>query len=203
LFIAGNHSNFAPRLGLAQQVHSLGVVLRAGFGTFYTPVDMNTWCNQRHNPPYVFAETLQSDNYTPGLSGFNFAPPVLGQTVVAFNALDPHSPAQYINEWNFTIQKSLPGHVILEVGYSGARGYHLQRSHLINNAPPGPGPVQPRRPYQASRFFRALLSPATIQRILPLLPMPPAYRRSIFWRIRLIAGTTPVGWMYGENLAAA
>ncbi len=115
---------------------------------FFTPVDMNTWCNQRHNPPYVFSETLQSDNYTPSLSGFDFAPPVLGQTVVSFNALDPHSPAQYINEWNFTIQKSLPGHVILEVGYNGSRGYHLQRSDLINNATPAPGPVQPRRPYQ-------------------------------------------------------
>jgi hypothetical protein len=148
-----NYSNFAPRIGIAQQIRRLGLVVRAGFGMFYTPVDMNTWCNQRHNPPYVFSETLQSDNYTPGLSGFDFAPPVLGQTVVSFNALDPHSPAQYVNEWNFTIQKSLPGHIIVEVGYNGARGYHLQRSHLINNAPPGPGPVQPRRPYQTITFL--------------------------------------------------
>ncbi len=148
-----NGLNFAPRIGFAHQIRSLGIVLRGGFGTFFTPVDMNTWCNQRHNPPYVFAETRQSDNYIPSLFGFNFAPPVLGQTVVSFNALDPHSHPQYINQWSFTVEKALPGKMVLEVGYEGSRGYHLQRSHLINNAPPGPGPVQPRRPYQTITFL--------------------------------------------------
>lgn len=148
-----NSLNFAPRFGIAHQIRSLGIVLRGGFGTFFTPVDMNTWCNQRHNPPYVFAETRQSDNYIPSLSGFDFAPPVLGQTVVSFNALDPHSHPQYINQWSFTVEKALPGNIVLEAGYEGSRGYHLQRAHLINNAPPGPGPVQPRRPYQTITFL--------------------------------------------------
>lgn len=148
-----NYANFAPRIGIAQQIRSLGLVVRAGFGQFYTPVDMNTWCNQRHNPPYVFAETLQSDNYVPSLFGFNFAPPALGKTPVSFNALDPHSPAQYINQWSFTVEKTLPGQIVLELGYDGARGYHLQRSFLLNNAPPGPGPIQPRRPYQTATFL--------------------------------------------------
>ncbi len=148
-----NGLNLAPRVGIAQRIHRLGIVVRGGFGMFYTPVDMNTWCNQRHNPPYVFAETRQSDNYVPSLFGFDFAPPVLGQTVVAFNSLDPHSHSQYINQWSFTVQKALPREVVLEVGYEGSRGYHLQRSHLINNAPPGPGPIQPRRPYQTVTFL--------------------------------------------------
>jgi hypothetical protein len=148
-----NHADFAPRIGVAQQVRSLGIVIRAGFGMFYTPVDMNTWCNQRHNPPYVFAETLQSDNYTPSLFGFDFAPPVLGQTVVSFNALEPHSHAQYVNQWNLTVQKELGGHTVVEVGYQGNRAYHLQRSVLINNAPPGPGPIQPRRPHPTITFL--------------------------------------------------
>ncbi len=148
-----NGLNFAPRIGFAHQIRSLGIVLRGGFGTFFTPVDMNTWCNQRHNPPYVFAETRQSDNYVPSLVGFNFAPPVLGQTVVSFNSLDPHSHAQYLNQWSFTVQKALPGNIVLEAGYQGSRGYHLQRAHLINNAPPGPGPLQPRRPYQTITFL--------------------------------------------------
>ncbi|MBS1859472.1 MAG: hypothetical protein JST11_29125, partial [Acidobacteria bacterium] len=148
-----NHANFAPRIGVAQQVRRLGIVVRAGFGMFYTPVDMNTWCNQRHNPPYVFAETRQSDNYTPSLFGFDFAPPVLGQTVVSFNSLDPHSAAQYVNQWSLTVEKALPGRIVVEAAYLGARGYHLQRSHLINNAPPGPGPIQPRRPYQTVTFL--------------------------------------------------
>ncbi len=148
-----NDLNFAPRFGFAHQIRSLGLVLRGGFGVFYTPVDMNTWCNQRHNLPYVFPETQQSDNYIPSLFGFNFGAPVMGKTVVSFAALDPHSPPQYINQWSFTVQKALPGRVVLEVGYQGSRGFHLQRAHLINNAPPGPGPIQPRRPYKTITFL--------------------------------------------------
>ncbi|TAM82485.1 MAG: carboxypeptidase regulatory-like domain-containing protein [Acidobacteria bacterium] len=147
-----NGLNFAPRFGFAHQIRSLGIVFRGGFGMFFTPVDMNTWCNQRHNPPYVFAETRQSDNYVPSLSGFDFAPPVLGKTVVSFASLDPHSHPQYINQWSFSVQKALPGNIVAEIGYQGSRGYHLQRAYLINNAPPGPGPVQPRRPYQTITF---------------------------------------------------
>ena len=40
----------------------------------------------------------------------------------------------------------------LEVGYLGAGGFHLQRSHLINNAQPGPGLIQPRRPHPKISF---------------------------------------------------
>jgi hypothetical protein len=148
-----NALNFAPRFGFAHTIDRLGIVLRGGFGTFYTPVDMNTWCDQRHNVPYVFPETQQSDNYIPSLFGFNFGAPVQGQTVVSFAALDPHSPPQYVNEWSFTLQKALPGKIVLEAGYQGSRGYHLQRAHLINNAPPGPGPINPRRPYHTVTFL--------------------------------------------------
>ncbi len=148
-----NTLNFAPRFGFAHTVGRLGIVLRGGFGTFYTPVDMNTWCDQRHNLPYVFPQTQQSDNYIPSLFGFNFGVPVQGQTVVSFAALQPHSAPEYINQWSFTLQKALPGKVVLEVGYQGSRGFHLQRARLINNAPPGPGPIQPRRPFQTITFL--------------------------------------------------
>ena len=49
-----NHTNFAPRIGLAYNMPHLGIGCAWAYGTFYTPVDMNTWCNQRHNVPYVF-----------------------------------------------------------------------------------------------------------------------------------------------------
>jgi len=40
----------------------------------------------------------------------------------------------------------------VEAGYVGARGFHLQRAHLINNATPGPGPLGPRRPFKTLTF---------------------------------------------------
>jgi hypothetical protein len=156
-----NQHNFAPRIGIAKSLPDHGLVLHASYGIFFTPVDQNTWCNQRHNVPYVFPETQQADNFTPPASlfanGLNFGTPVLGTgalpaTTVSFTAFDPHAPAQYVQQWNGSVQKSLGKDTSLEVGYLGARGFHLQRSHLINNAPPGPGPIGPRRPFHTLSF---------------------------------------------------
>jgi hypothetical protein len=71
---------------------------------------------------------------------------------VSFTAFDPNAPAQYVQQWNAQIEKSFGGNTTLAVGYLGARGFHLQRSHLINNAPPGPGPIGPRRPFKTLTF---------------------------------------------------
>ncbi len=134
-----NRVNFAPRLGLAQSIPHLGLVAHIAYGIFYTPVDMNTWCNQRHNVPYVFPLTSQSDPFLPSITTFNFPAPVLGTSVVSFTALQLHAPPQYIQQWSTSIEKQLGSETTLEFGYLGAGGFHLQRSHLINNARAGTG----------------------------------------------------------------
>jgi hypothetical protein len=130
---------------------------------FYTPVDMNTWCNQRHNVPYVFPETQQADNFTPPpaliASGFNFGPPVLGVTTVSFASIELDSPSQYIEQWSGSIEKAIGYQTTLEVGYLGAHGLHLQRAHLINNAPPGAGAIGPRRPFRTLSFLPGTVLP--------------------------------------------
>jgi hypothetical protein len=166
-----NRHNFAPRIGIAKSFPNRGLVLHASYGIFFTPVDQNTWCNQRHNVPYVFPETQQADNFTPPASlfarGMNFGTPVLGTgalpaTTVSFTAFDPHAPAQYVQQWNGSVQKSLGKDTSLEFGYLGARGFHLQRAHLINNAPPGPGPIGPRRPFKTLSFVpNTVLAPSS------------------------------------------
>ena len=172
-----NKHNLAPRVGIAKNLPRFGLVLRGAYGIFYTPVDQNTWCNQRHNVPYVFPETQQADNYTPPSSlfsnGLNFGTPVLGQgtltpTTVSFTAFDAHAPAEYIQQWNGQVEKSFGANTTIDIGYLGARGFHLQRAHLINNAPPGPGPLGPRRPFKTLSFVPGtVLTPsstaATIQ----------------------------------------
>lgn len=147
-----NRTNFAPRLGLAQNFPRLGLVAHVAYGIFYTPVDMNTWCNQRHNVPYVFPLTSQSDPYIPSITTLNFPSPVLGTSVVSFTGLQLHAPAQYIQQWSTSLEKQLGSETTVEIGYIGAGGWHLQRSHLINNALPGPGLIQPRRPFPKISF---------------------------------------------------
>ncbi|MCU1325723.1 MAG: hypothetical protein JWN34_1093, partial [Bryobacterales bacterium] len=154
-----NKLKFAPRVGISKQLPGSGLVFRAGYGIFYTPIDMNTWCNNLHNVPIIFPETNQSDPFTPTIQSLNFAAPVVGRTVTSFTAFDPYQKAQYIQQWTVSIQKSLGRETTLEAGYQGDRGLHLQRSHLINNALPGPGLVQPRRPYGAATFLPGTVFP--------------------------------------------
>jgi hypothetical protein len=136
---------------------------------------MNTWCNQRHNVPYVFPETQQADNFTPPptlvASGFNFGEPVLGKTTVSFASIDLHAPPQYIEQWSASMEKSLGHQTTLEIGYLGAHGLHLQRAHLINNAPPGPGPIGPRRPFKTLSFLPDTVLPTDITVLSTTFPV--------------------------------
>ena len=157
-----NKLKFAPRFGLAHHFRNAGVVFRAAYGIFYTPVDFNTWCNQLHNVPNVFPITQQSDNFTPAINGFNFPQPVLGKTVTSFTAFDPHSAPQYVQQWSSSLQKSIGSNTTLEIGYHGERGLHLQRAHLINNALPAAGALQPRRPYQFATFLPGTVFPSGV-----------------------------------------
>jgi hypothetical protein len=112
--------------------------------------------------PYVFPETAQSDPYIPSITTLNFPTPVLGTTAVSFTALQLHAPAQYVQQWSTSIEKQLGAETTVEIGYLGAGGFHLQRSHLINNAQPGPGLIQPRRPFPKISFVSNTVFPAAV-----------------------------------------
>ena len=157
-----NLARFAPRLGLAQGLPRLGVVMHIAYGIFYTPVDMNTWCNQRHNVPYVFSQTSQSDPFIPSITTLNFPQPILGTTVVSYTALQLHAPPQYVQQWSASLEKQVGSETTVELGYLGAGGFHLQRSHLINNALPGPGLIQPRRPFPKISFVANSTFPSDV-----------------------------------------
>jgi hypothetical protein len=166
-----NKLNFAPRLGIAKEIPQRGLVLRAGYGIFYTPVDMNTWCNNLHNVPIIFPETNQSDSFIPSIASFNFSPAIVGRTVTSFTAFDPQQAAQYIQQWTASVQKAMGKESTLEIGYQGDRGFHLQRAHLINNALPGPGLIQPRRPYGSATFLPGTMFPAGLPVVSNTIPV--------------------------------
>src|SRR5678809_639921 len=171
-----NKLNFAPRAGISHSIPGHGMVLHAAFGIFFTPIDMNTWCNQRHNVPFVFPETQQSDNFTPATgivaNHFDFGPAVLGTTTVSFAAFELNAPPQYIEQWSGSVEKSLGDETTLELGYLGSHGLHLQRAHLINNAPPGPGAIGPRRPFVRINFVPDSTLPSNVTYVAPAAGCP-------------------------------
>jgi len=73
-----------------------------------------------------------------------------------------HAPAEYIQQWSTSLEKQLGSETTVELGYLGAGGFHLQRSHLINNAQPGPGLIQPRRPNPKISFVANTVFPAAV-----------------------------------------
>ena len=147
-----DRNNIAPRVGFAWAPGAGRHVIRAGAGIFYAYPDMNLWCNQVHNVPLVFPEIQTNNAATPAINTFGFAPPVLGRTLVGFTAIDTHLQIPRIEQASVSYERQLASHTMMQVGYLGAWGSSLDRSRLVNNAQPGPGGVQPRRPYQTISF---------------------------------------------------
>jgi hypothetical protein len=49
--------------------------------------------------------------------------------------------------WNVGVQRELGWNTVVDVSYVGTRGSHIFRSFNVNVPTPGPGAIQPRRPY--------------------------------------------------------
>src|SRR5262245_34052006 len=145
-------NNIAPRIGAAWAPNDGKNVFRAGAGVFYSYPDMNLWCNQVHNVPLVFPEIATNNPANPTIPNFGFSPPVLGKTLVSFTAIDTHLQIPRIDQASASFERQLTSNTMIQVGYLGAWGSSLDRSRLVNNAQPGPGGVQPRRPNQTISF---------------------------------------------------
>jgi hypothetical protein len=60
--------------------------------------------------------------------------------------MNPRMRTPYSSQWNLSVQRQLPGNLLLDVSYVGSNSVKLLQSRAENRAFPGPGPVQARRP---------------------------------------------------------
>jgi hypothetical protein len=140
-------NNFAPRIGLAwRPLGGTRTVIRAGFGTFYnhqivgnglTPLSRNSPFRQRQTSG-PFAATDR-----PNLSNA-FA---TGTPSVVPPGIDPNFRSAYVNQWSLGFQREIAQNLVLDVSYLGSQGHKLPVGVNINQAFPGPGPVNSRRPF--------------------------------------------------------
>ena len=131
-------NNIAPRVGIAWAPGEATSVVRGGYGVFFAYPDMSLWCNQVHNVPLVFPEIRASNALTPTVQGFGFAPPVLGQTLVAFTALDPHASTPMMQQASATFERQLQRNLMVQAGYLGVWGRNFDRSRLDLDGNPLP-----------------------------------------------------------------
>jgi len=148
-----NYTNFAPRIGFAYRMADKTTV-RSGYGLFYNGNYLWEAQGVRGNYPYAISETLTNLNSTGPTSPFaSTFTPVLTVTpgadvpLSAQHIVNRHNKTSYTQQWNLHIQHRLMEDLVAEVGYVGNRGLHLTTFSNANTALPGPGPVDPRRPY--------------------------------------------------------
>jgi len=152
-----NRKDIAPRLGATYRLGEKTVV-RAGFGIYYNPNQMNTFTFLTNNPPLAAASTFTSDAANPTLS---FEQP-LG-VVGPGGPPDMISPTRDLpnarkDQWSFDVQRELWRGTALDLQYVGSHTRNLDRSFFNNTPQPGPGPVDPRRPSQRFRSRRIIMN---------------------------------------------
>jgi hypothetical protein len=150
-----DRNDWGPRIGFAWSVPGMrDMVIRSGYGIYFTPEITNSWTTLTANPPIVtrFSFTGSANNPIPVDQAFvESGRPDL---ISAGSALDQNVRSTYNQQWNFTIQKKLPKQVYLDVGYVGAKGTDLTVT-FDSNRPAQivtPGPTVPsiasRRPFK-------------------------------------------------------
>lgn len=159
--------NFGPRFGFAYNPINK-TVIRGGYGIFYDTVPGFITQDTLENLPNLKEDqqslSLYQDGPPPneGFIGFRIANPGPGQFFPGPNDVSPNFKNAYVQQWNFGIERELPGNILLEVAYVGNKGTRLNRRENSNSAEPnGPFatvqlaniPAQPINPVTGKRFY--------------------------------------------------
>jgi len=150
--------NLAPRFGFAALL-SKSTVLRGGYGINYMPQSFGTPYALR-NPPFSSLLTTTTSPTTPAQTVRKLseglpsptptdpANPTGSLNAVAFNMVAP-----YLHQYNLTLQQEVASNIVATASYVGVLG---RKGNSVSNGAggpnvnlpaPGPGPVNPRRPY--------------------------------------------------------
>jgi hypothetical protein len=129
-----DRNNFAPRLGLAWRPMNQTVV-RAGYGINYNLAQYGTVIqNFAFQPPFANTQTNSVTNPASStLTLVNGFPGSVG-TVTNNYAIDPNYRVGYVQVWNLDLQKTLPHGFLLNLGYNGSKGTHLDEQRAITTA---------------------------------------------------------------------
>jgi hypothetical protein len=138
---------WAPRLGFAWQVPEWGMLrnmtVRGGYGIFYGGRIPNGWSGVPWGNKLGYNVVNQVQQPSPNSAAFNWDNGYNSVPVTA--KLDPSAarsiwgpvswdPAGgrvgYTQQWNFNIQKELPGNMVVDLGYIGTKSTGLQANEL-------------------------------------------------------------------------
>jgi hypothetical protein len=145
------YTNFAPRVGFAYRPFSSNrTAIRGGYGIYYNNNQSVDLLNVGSNYPWRQTRSVSSDPITPQLTISNAltnsALPTLFNLIFLYQGQRREGMAQ---QWSFGVQRELYQGITLDVSYVGSKHDHFPLYGINFNQPqPGPGALQPRRPYQ-------------------------------------------------------
>jgi hypothetical protein len=166
-------NNFSPRVGISAQV-TPKTVIRAGGGIFYANTDFNGLLQLARGLPTNVSQNLNApSNFVPSFQGFDIFGPsaTVGDVAVSQATLDLFQRTSYSPQVSFSIQREITQNSVLEVSYLGTFGIKLQQNVQPNNAMPGAGAVNPRRPYAGLVFHPSMVFPSWVQPISNTVPL--------------------------------
>jgi hypothetical protein len=126
---------FEPKVAIAwRPLPASSLVIRSGYGVYYDTSVYQTLATQMAQE-YPLSKSLTVQN-TPAnpltlAEGFNAPPATTPNTF----GIDPNFRPGYVQTWNFTVQRDLPGSLQMSATYLGIKGTHGTQEFLPNTYP--------------------------------------------------------------------
>ena len=135
--IRPDKAGFEPRIGLSwRPVSGSSMVIRAGYGVYYnTSVFQNIAMQMAQQAPLSKSLSVQNSAANPLTlaNGFNASTSITPNTF----AVDPNFRVGFAHNWQVSIQRDLPGALVMTATYLGIKGTRGMQEFLPNTYPIG------------------------------------------------------------------
>ena len=133
--VPSDTNNFGPRVSLAWDPFGDGrFSVRAGYGLFYEDMRTDVWTYPAVNQPFAISNTVNTPySFTDPYHGLVNPFPYLYSPSTAkftypmslFTVPAPTLNSPYIHNMSFSVEKALPGNMVLKAGYVGKLEHNL------------------------------------------------------------------------------
>lgn len=132
--ISADTNNFAPRLGIAYAPGAHKTVIRAGFGIYFDRIPLRVTSNalQRDGSKYIVAQLSPTQTGAPVFPNVLLAQPSTLTTKPNITRIDPNIESSYSEQANIQVERELPGHASISVGYLHLHALRIILSRNLN-----------------------------------------------------------------------
>ena len=132
-----DRNDFAPRIGFTFSPLPSSVVMRGGYGIFYSRGSSGPFNNGIQSPPSYIVRTRTASSINnpfsdvPSLDQF---PTFIEGATLTGVYVDRNTRTPYFHQYNVSMQYAFGDDLLLEVAYVGTRGLNLPRLIALNQA---------------------------------------------------------------------